>query len=171
MSINRKMRFLLLPLLVLGLMTTFAWQNASAEEDQPIPSFSVPSLFQPGKHFSNKQLKGKVSLLTVWGSWCGACRTEHSTLMQIQNRHHIPMYSIIYKDNPQSARAYLQRKGNPFLATGIDSSGTVGSKLGIYGTPETYIIDKDGVIRYQYVGAITASVWKDEMLPVIEKYS
>lgn len=172
MSTKRKVNFLYIPLLVLGLLISLTWRDAIAdEENRPVPSFSIPSLFQPGKKLTNQQLKGHATLLTVWGSWCGACRAEHKTLVSIQNRYHIPMYSIIYKDNSQDARAYLQRAGNPFIATGIDARGSVGNALGIYGTPQTFVIDKKGIIRYQYVGAITSSVWQDEILPVVRKYS
>lgn len=145
-------------------------QSATPLTGQPIPPFQVDNLFQPTKLFTQQELQGHVALLNVWASWCPACRQEHPVLMDIKQNYHIPIYGLDYKDDPEAAKAWLQQAGNPYVTTGIDSNGAVGYSLGIYGTPETFLIDKHGIIRYSYVGVIDKSTWEQVLLPMVKKF-
>jgi cytochrome c biogenesis protein CcmG/thiol:disulfide interchange protein DsbE len=156
--------------LILGSTSSFAsFFNPSSSSSDPLPSFSVPTLFNTSKQMTNKSFEGRVSILNVWASWCRYCHNEHGMLMKIKNEYHVPVYGLVYRDNPESARTYLARYGNPYTLIGVDWSGDVGSDLGANGTPQTYIIDKHGVIRYRYTGSIDQSSWNDDFMPLIRK--
>ncbi len=164
--------WLVLPLFVLFL--TILWSSnsvaglfSSDPENTPLPAFKLPTL-SDNQHLTNKTFLGKVSLLNIWASWCGYCRNEHDMLMKIKNNYHVPMYGINNQDNPEDARSFLKNNGNPFVLVGVDSAGVVGSRLDLYGTPETYIIDKHGVIRYRQVGGISESTWNNKLWPMIQ---
>lgn len=148
----------------------------SALIDKPVPEFTLPPLkgvTQKGKPvpgFSNADLTtGEVTVLTVWASNCFVCAQEQPTLMAFKAEHKIRLFSINYKDEPDAARAFLQRYGNPFDTIGADLNGRVSIDWGVYGTPETFIVDGRGVIRYKYVGALNKKALADEILPAIEK--
>ncbi|HHO69558.1 MAG TPA: DsbE family thiol:disulfide interchange protein, partial [Gammaproteobacteria bacterium] len=108
---------------------------------KPAPAFSLPRLQQPDAVLSSDDLKGKVSLLNVWATWCVACRAEHPLLVQLA-RQGVPIYGLNYKDKRPDAQRWLQRYGNPYLANAFDADGRVGIDWGVYGTPETFVIDK-----------------------------
>lgn len=139
----------------------------ASESNTPIPKFNIPTLTK-GKYLSNKAFHGHVTLLNVWASWCGYCRSEHKMLLSIKKT--VPIYGLDYKDNPESAQEWLNQAGNPYVLVGVDESGEVGNLLGVSGTPKTYVIDKHGRIRYEYTGGIDKSGWQDELLPIIKKY-
>ncbi len=127
----------------------------SARIDKPAPQFSLPPIDGDGPGLSNADLAGKVSLVNVWASWCPPCRVEHPILMRLAAEG-VPVFGINYKDKPAEARAFLAQLGNPFRAIGADQSGRAVLDWGVYGYPETFIVDKTGRIRYRHVGAIMA---------------
>ena len=144
--------------------------TSSSLVGESLPIFNLPILNSPDKIFTQNELKGKVSLLNVWASWCSACRAEHAMLMTIKNTYHVPIYGILYKDNASNANDLLKKKGNPFVMIGDDFTGDVAIDFGIYGTPETYVISPEGKILYRHIGMMDYGVWKDEIYPIIKKY-
>lgn len=136
---------------------------------QTLPSFTLPTLFnQPP--LASQDLRGRVSLLNVWATWCYACSLEHPMLMKIHEQYHIPIYSILYKDNAAEAQDYLQKNGNPYVMIGNDHTGDVAIDLGVYGTPETYLISAQGEILYRHIGIIDQKNWDEILYPLIRKY-
>ena len=136
---------------------------------KPAPTFSLPRLLSPGQSFSNHQMNGDVWLLNVWASWCVACRTEHPLLNRIARTDSVRIVGLNYKDNAGDATAWLQRFGNPYSYIPLDQSGDVGIEYGVYGVPETYLIDKTGVIRFKQVGPLSADIVEHSLLPLIKK--
>lgn len=157
---------------ILGRELFYAKPNElpSALLGQNVPAFEVPTLLGQTK-LTEKDLKGRVTLLNVWATWCYACSQEHEMLMKIKNQYRIPVYSLDYKDNPSDAKKWLRQLGNPYVLTGIDAKGDVAIDLGIYGTPETFVINKEGKIVYRHVGVITQQVWDEVLYPVVKKYA
>ncbi len=166
----------LLPLFVLlGLMVFFVIGLGlnprllpSPLINQPAPEFSLPSLNDPDKLISQADFKGDVSLLNIWATWCTSCRQEHSILMSITESNVAPIYGLLYKDQPENAIVWLEKYGNPYKANAVDMDGRVSIEWGSYGTPETFIIDKEGIIRYKHVGPISQHVWHNTLLPMIQ---
>lgn len=136
----------------------------------PLPEFSVPALNDPETQLNNQNLRGKVYLLNFWASWCSACQAEHEMLLEIKNKYHIPIFGIVYKDKAQNARHWLDISGNPYTLIGVDHRGDLAELFQIYGTPETFIVDKKGMIRYQFLGTIDEAAWKEVLLPLIHQY-
>ncbi len=136
--------------------------------DKPAPTFSLPRLQQPEVLLGNADFAGKVSLFNVWATWCVACRQEHPVLMELAQRG-IPIYGLNYKDVRSDAQRWLQRFGNPYLANAFDEEGRVGIDWGVYGTPETFIVDKQGIIRHKHIGPLTQKSVDEEILPLIKK--
>lgn len=137
---------------------------------QTLPNFELQNALEPQKFLSSKQLTGKISLLNIWATWCTACEMEHELLMEIKTKYNIPIYSINYKENIPIVVSWLQKKGNPYTATGIDVTGNTVIDLGIYGTPETFIVDAAGKIIYRHVGALNRKTWLEVLLPLIEQH-
>ena len=160
--------FLLLSLFFVLQNTLFA--SPLKKTGYPLPSFNLPSLFDNHTRFTNQDLKGHVALLNIWASWCDACRAEHAILMKIKNQYHVPIYGINYKDNEDNARNWLKIAGNPYILIGVDQEGVVADRLDVYGTPETYLIDTEGKIRYRYLGALDENTWKTVLLPLMKQY-
>jgi cytochrome c biogenesis protein CcmG/thiol:disulfide interchange protein DsbE len=138
---------------------------------EPLPEFQLPDMWTPNATLTAKDLHGKVALLNIWASWCPSCREELPVLLDIQKNDHIPIYSIVYKDNPQDAKLLLMQHGNPFVASGVDQNGNAAKILRVYGTPETFLIDKHGMIRYRQVGVIDANIWQKVLLPLVNQYN
>ncbi len=136
---------------------------------KPAPAFSLPVLADPAGRFGPTQMRGKVWLLNVWASWCASCREEHETLLDLAQRAIVPVYGMDYKDRPADAEAWLNRLGNPYAATVVDRDGRVGIDFGVYGVPETYVIDKAGVIRYKLTGPLTRENLEDKILPLVRE--
>lgn len=132
------------------------------------PAFSLPTLADGKQTFTQTEFQGKVSLLNVWGSWCVACRDEHPVLMQFAASHVIPVYGLDYKDDPQAALDMLSKQGNPYAAIAYDASGDVAINWGVYGAPETFLLDKQGVIRHKYIGPLTQAIIQDDLMPRIQ---
>lgn len=138
--------------------------------NKPAPSFSLPRLDDARQAFSPKDMAGQVWLLNVWASWCAACREEHPVLLDLAQTNAVPLYGINYKDTQDAAQKWLVNSGgNPYIYSVMDESGRVGIDYGVYGVPETYLIDKKGIIRYKQTGAITAGVLKDKILPLVKR--
>ena len=136
---------------------------------KPVPAFELPQLHDPEETFGVNDLKGEVSLLNVWASWCASCRIEHPLLLEVAKQSTVPVYGLNYKDTREDAINWLNRLGDPYSAIAFDVEGKVGIDLGVYGAPETYIIDQNGMIAYKHIGPISAQDWKEKFLPVILK--
>lgn len=139
--------------------------------DKPVPVFSLPGLDGiDDKGFSSADLRGRVSLVNVFASWCIPCKAEHPLLMRLANTERIAIFGLNYKDKPSDARAWIKKLGNPYRRIGVDPKGRVAIDWGVYGVPETFIIGPEGRIRYKHVGALKARDVDDVILPIIEKW-
>jgi cytochrome c biogenesis protein CcmG/thiol:disulfide interchange protein DsbE len=134
---------------------------------RPVPAFDLERLRHPGQRLTHEDLKGKVSLVNVWATWCEGCRAEHPLLVRIADDTGIPIYGINYKDAREPALAWLSRLGDPYTASGFDQAGKVGLDLGVYGLPETFVVGPDGRIAYKHIGPISAEDWEQRLAPVI----
>jgi cytochrome c biogenesis protein CcmG, thiol:disulfide interchange protein DsbE len=137
--------------------------------DKPAPPFTLPELVDPQRTFSQKDMLGKVWLLNVWASWCVSCREEHPVLVEFSKRKLVPVYGLNYKDDRKDALAWLARLGDPYTMSIMDRDGRIGIDYGVYGVPETYVIDKQGVIRYKQIGPVTPQVLEAKILPLVKK--
>ena len=137
--------------------------------DKPAPAFTLPRLDDPQQHFSRKDMLGKVWMLNVWASWCVSCREEHPVLVGLSKKNIVPIYGLNYKDERKDALAWLGRLGNPYTVSIMDADGRIGIDYGVYGVPETYVIDKQGVIRYKQIGPVTPEVLEAKILPLVKK--
>jgi len=136
--------------------------------DKPAPAFRLPALKHPEQFISNADFQGKVTLLNVWATWCVACRQEHQNLVQLRKQG-VRIYGLNYKDKRPAAEQWLQQFGNPYIANAFDADGRVGINWGVYGTPETFVIDKQGIIRHKYIGPITLNAIQNEILPLVKQ--
>jgi cytochrome c biogenesis protein CcmG, thiol:disulfide interchange protein DsbE len=141
----------------------------SALLDKPAPIFRLPQLKQPDKTFSAEDMRGKVWMLNVWASWCVACRDEHPYLFEYQKSGAVPIYGLNYKDRPEDALGWLSELGDPYLLSAVDLDGRVAIDYGVYGAPESYIIDKSGTIRMKHVGPVMPEVWEKKILPLVQE--
>jgi len=134
---------------------------------KPAPAFQLPQLHQPEKSLSSRELQGKVWVLNVWASWCVACREEHPVLADLARSGIAPIFGLNYKDRRDDAVAWLKRFGDPYQLSLFDPDGRVGIDYGVYGVPETYVIDRQGVIRYKRIGPVTPEIVKQKIVPLI----
>ena len=137
--------------------------------NKPAPPFVLPQLHLPDKSFAQKDMLGKVWMLNVWASWCVACREEHPNLVELARTGAVPIYGLNYKDERADGIAWLARFGNPYQVSAYDRDGRIGIDYGVYGVPETYVIDKAGVIRYKRIGAVTPEIVRDKILPLLKE--
>jgi cytochrome c biogenesis protein CcmG/thiol:disulfide interchange protein DsbE len=137
--------------------------------NKPAPAFQLPQLHAPDKTFAQKDMLGKVWMLNVWASWCVACREEHPNLVELARSGAVPIYGLNYKDERNDGVAWLARFGNPYQVSAYDRDGRIGIDYGVYGVPETYVIDKAGVIRYKRIGAVTPEILRDKILPLVKE--
>jgi cytochrome c biogenesis protein CcmG/thiol:disulfide interchange protein DsbE len=137
--------------------------------DRPAPAFSLPRLDDPGKSIRREDLLGKVWVLNVWASWCAPCQQEHPLVIDLAKRTRVPVYGLNYKDQPGNARAWLQRLGDPYAATLIDFDGRVGIDWGVYGVPETFVIDTKGQVRYKHIGPLTEQAVRERIEPLLKQ--
>jgi cytochrome c biogenesis protein CcmG, thiol:disulfide interchange protein DsbE len=133
------------------------------------PEFSLPQLHDQEKVISSNDLKGQVWLLNFWASWCGGCKDEHPVLIRLAQSGVVPIYGMDYKDERREAVAWLKEWGNPYSIVAVDQSGRVGINYGVYGVPETYVIDKAGVIRYKQIGPLREDIWEKKILPLVRE--
>jgi cytochrome c biogenesis protein CcmG/thiol:disulfide interchange protein DsbE len=136
---------------------------------KPAPAFSLPQLHESDQVFSPKDLTGKVWLLNFWASWCNGCKDEHPVLMQLAKSGDVPIYGVDYKDTRPEALAWLARWGNPYQLVAVDEAGRAGINYGVYGVPETYVIDKAGKIRYKQIGPVDQDVLEQKILPLVRE--
>ncbi|MEO6173122.1 MAG: DsbE family thiol:disulfide interchange protein [Arenimonas sp.] len=136
---------------------------------KPAPEFSLPVLNKPSQLVKTKDLKGKAYLLNVWGSWCPACQIEHPIISQLATSKKIRVIGYNYKDEAEAANRWLQQFGNPYDMILFDESGRTALDWGIYGAPETFLIDANGIVRWKHVGPITPQIIDQEILPMLEK--
>ena len=136
---------------------------------KPAPAFSLPTLHANGAALSTQELRGQVWVLNVWASWCAACRDEHATMVEMAKLKLVPIYGLNYKDQRADALGWLTRFGNPYVASLADTDGLVGIDYGVYGVPETFVIDKAGVIRRKFVGPVTAQIVREEIVPLVAR--
>ena len=136
---------------------------------KPAPAFSLPLLQEPDKTFSSKDPLGKVWVFNVWASWCVACREEHPLLVQFAKSSGVPLYGLNYKDKREEGLRWLARYGDPYRASFYDPDGKVGVDYGVYGVPETYVVDKKGVIRFKQIGPMTPEVLAKRVVPLIRE--
>ncbi|MEO8123753.1 MAG: DsbE family thiol:disulfide interchange protein [Burkholderiales bacterium] len=136
---------------------------------KPAPAFDLARLDDPTQRISKQDLAGKVWILNVWASWCVACREEHPVLVEFARRRMVPIYGLNYKDERGNAMQWLSRLGNPYDVSLSDTDGRVGINFGVYGVPETFVIDKQGVIRFKQIGPVTPEVLRDRIEPLIRE--
>ena len=135
--------------------------------DKPAPAFSLPVLHDPGRNFSPEQYRGRVWVLNVWASWCVSCRAEHQVITELANLKLVDIVGLDYKDEPEDGKAWLRQFGDPYTLSVIDYDGRAGIDWGVYGVPETFVIGKDGLIKYKHIGPVTAESLQAEVLPAI----
>ncbi|MDX1655667.1 MAG: DsbE family thiol:disulfide interchange protein [Candidatus Competibacteraceae bacterium] len=133
------------------------------------PAFEAPALHDPQSTVSHEALKGRVSLVNVWASWCVACLQEHPLLVRLAQTDTVPLVGLNYKDTRPKALAWLRRNGNAYSVSAFDPEGRVGLDWGVYGVPETFVVDADGVIRHKHIGPIDERSLQETLLPLIEK--
>ncbi len=136
---------------------------------KPAPAFDLPRLDNAGQRIRREDLLGKVWMLNVWASWCVACREEHPLLVELAARKLVPIYGLDYKDGRQEGQQTLSRFGNPYVASLFDADGRVGIDWGVYGVPETFIIDREGVIRLKHIGPLTPEVIRTRIEPMVRQ--
>ena len=172
-------KFLLIPLvLFIGLvafllvgLTRDPHEVPSPLINQPAPDFKLGQLREPNKTFSPQEMRGKVWVLNFWGTWCVACREEHPLLLEYSKTGAVPIYGVDYKDDRDTAMQMLKEEGDPYVLSAFDPDGRVSIDYGVYGAPESYLIDRNGVIRFKQIGPITREVWQKEILPRAKQLS
>jgi cytochrome c biogenesis protein CcmG, thiol:disulfide interchange protein DsbE len=138
----------------------------SALLDKPAPGFSLAGLKSP-RPLALEDLKGQLFVVNFFASWCVPCRIEHPLLMRLAEQNHLPLYGVAYKDKPEDSARVLATFGDPYRLVGVDRDGRVGFDFGMYGVPETYVIDRAGRIRHRFVGPLTAESVEKELLPLL----
>ncbi len=172
----RSLRFLL-PLAVFIGIVVFLWLGLSLNPreipsplvDKPAPEFRLAQLNAPDKTLSTADMKGQVWLLNVWASWCVSCRVEHPLLNELAKANIVPVIGLNYKDKVAEGRAWLVQHGDPYKLSVVDADGRVGIDWGVYGVPETFVIDKNGVIRYKHIGPVTAESLEKKIIPLVRE--
>ena len=136
---------------------------------KPAPAFLLPGLHQPDENVSAHQMAGQVWIFNVWASWCVACREEHPVLMDLARSAGVPLVGLNYKDGREQGLAWLREHGNPYAVSAFDGEGRVGIDYGVYGVPETFVVDKHGVIRFKFTGPLTRQQIEGRLLPLIRE--
>jgi len=165
------------PLLFFGIISLFLWRGLQQDPhripspliDKPVPQFSLPSLMNPHLLLTRDALKGNLSILNVFASWCRYCLLEHAIITDIADSDQVQVFGLDYKDQRDAVKKWLKKYGNPYKKIIFDPQGVLAIDLGVYGTPETFIIDASGIIRYKHVGPLTPRLWYDTLLPRIKK--
>lgn len=167
----------IVPLVVFLLMAVFLGIGLTLDPsripspliDKPVPSFVAPDLHDIDVMVSQEALKGQVSVVNVWASWCAACFEEHPVLLKLAQLRETPIYGLNYKDAREDALGWLDRLGDPYTTSIFDNSGRVGIDWGVYGVPETFIVDHKGFIRHKHIGPISEAQLYDRILPILDK--
>ncbi len=167
----------LVPLVVFLGLSVFLWKGLglnpnnipSALIDKPAAQFDLPLLSDPAVRIKRDDMLGQVWLLNVWASWCVSCRQEHPVFMRLARQNIVPIVGLNYKDEREAGINWLNDFGNPYVASGFDANGRVGVDYGVYGVPETYVIDKQGVIRYKHTGPVSDEALMTTILPLVKE--
>jgi cytochrome c biogenesis protein CcmG/thiol:disulfide interchange protein DsbE len=136
---------------------------------KPAPAFSLPVLDEPSRLITNADLRGEPYLLNVWGSWCPACRDEHPVITELAQSGRLKVIGYDYKDEPEDAQRWLQQYGNPYALVIVDQDGRAAFDWGIYGAPESFLVDAQGIVRWKFIGPMTDAVVREQLLPELEK--
>ncbi len=173
----RSLRFIL-PAIVFAVVAAFMLVALTSGRDpkeipspligKPAPAFTLPLLAQADQSWSPEKMRGQVWLLNVWASWCAPCLVEHPELLKLARARTLPVIGFNYKDEPAAASAWLDKHGNPYTTIVADRNGRAGFDYGVYGVPETFLIDRNGTIRYKHVGPLTVDVISDKLLPMAQ---
>jgi len=137
---------------------------------KPAPEFSLPSLTDPTAVVSSDVFEGQLSLFNVWATWCVGCRQEHAFLNELAGSIDIPIYGLNWNDDRATALSWLATLGDPYVATGYDGDGNVAIDWGVYGAPETFLIDSDGIVLHKHIAPLTPDVWRRDFLPIINEH-
>ena len=172
----KSLRFLI-PLALFAALAWFLYAGLSLNPREvpspligkPAPAFALPRLDDPTQTIKREDLMGKVWVMNVWASWCAPCREEHPLVVAFARERKVPVIGLNYKDRPGDARTWLERLGNPYAATLIDFDGKVGIDFGVYGVPETFVIDAQGVVRFKHVGVLTRQVISQKIEPLLKE--
>ncbi|USQ13185.1 DsbE family thiol:disulfide interchange protein [Legionella lytica] len=172
----RKIGWRVIPIVLFVLLSIFLWRGLSlnphnlpsVQVGKLVPDFTLPELHHPESSFSSQNIRNQVVLLNVWASWCAACTDEQVFMLQLA-REGMPIYGLNYKDKPEDALQWLSQWGNPYKLVMQDREGRAAIDLGVYGAPETFVIDKKGVIRYRHAGVMNQELWQKEVLPLIKQ--
>jgi len=176
---NNRMLLWLLPFLIFVIIAYFSWLGLHNDVrllpspliNHSMPTFQAQSLLKPKELISEKNFLGKVTVLNVFATWCIACHAEHTVWLEArEDLPNVQLFGLNYKDQNAKTQKWLKQYGNPYEKILVDTAGSIGINLGVYGTPETFIIDRHGIIRYKYVGAVSPTVWKTILLPEVKKW-
>lgn len=173
---RRSLRYLV-PLAIFLVLAGFLYRGLSLDPKlvpsplvgKPAPAFTLTTLKDPARTISNEEFRGKVSLFNVWATWCVSCRAEHEVLVQLARTGQVDIYGLNYKDDREQAQRWLARLGDPYVANAFDADGRVGIDWGVYGAPETFVIDSAGIIRHKHIGPLTIEIVNEEILPLVNK--
>jgi cytochrome c biogenesis protein CcmG/thiol:disulfide interchange protein DsbE len=173
---SRHLRYVI-PLAVFVVLVVLLWRGLSLDPREvpspfigkPAPAFSLPTLNDPQAQLSPEDLRGQVWLLNVWASWCVSCRAEHEVVTRLVREHGLKILGLNYKDARADAIGWLERFGNPYFASVVDVEGNVGIDWGVYGVPETFVVDKQGVVRYKHIGPVTDMSAAQSILPLVRE--
>ena len=135
---------------------------------KPVPAFSLPNLIDPGQRVSSAQLRGRWYLFNVWGTWCGSCRMEHPMLLKIRQSGLIPVVGLDWKDDDADALSFLKAQGDPYQTIAVDHDGSEAIMWGVYGAPETFLVNPQGIVVYKFIGPITEQDWQQQILPRLQ---
>ena len=166
-----------IPLVVFSVLVLFLWVGLTLNPREipspligkPAPTFRLAQLHAADKVIAPEALRGKVWLLNVWASWCVTCLQEHPLLVELSRQNIVPIYGLNYKDQRENGIAWLRQHGNPYVMSAHDLDGRIGIDYGVYGVPETFVIDKEGIIRHKVIGAITPEVMEEKLIPLIKE--
>jgi cytochrome c biogenesis protein CcmG/thiol:disulfide interchange protein DsbE len=167
----------LVPLGIFLVLVAFLYRGLSLDPKlvpsplvgKPMPAFTLTRLQDPNATISDTDIKGKVALLNIWATWCVSCRAEHEVLLELARTGKVDIYGLNYKDERPAAQQWLRQLGDPYVANAFDDTGRVGINWGVYGAPETFVIDSQGIIRHKHVGPLTTEVINEEILPLVAK--
>lgn len=162
-------------LVICGFLFVGLYKDPSLVESpligKPMPAFSAPTLRDASKTITQADLQGEIALINVWATWCAACKQEHGALVQIARQESVPIYGLNYKDNRNSALGWLRDYGDPYSKNIFDEDGRIAIDFGVYGAPETFLIDQNGIIHHKLVGVMTPTVWRSQFMPIIKQLS
>jgi cytochrome c biogenesis protein CcmG/thiol:disulfide interchange protein DsbE len=169
-----KLKFFLPAFLFAGLVVIFflgLFRDPTLVESpfigKPAPEFNLPSLYDPAKRITKNDLLGQITLVNVWASWCPGCAREHDMLLRIAREGSVPILGFNWKDEATPAKKWLQQRGNPYMDVAVDRDNVTGIDWGVYGAPETFLLDAEGIIRYKLIGPMTPEIWDQEFVPRI----